>query len=139
MAAGLLSLTVSWGGDPEDLLIVEEGVSDDEPVALFRDVLADERYRPDLLILVDARLSDYTRVSWNVIGQRVDSLYAATGDAPDLRVAAVVGTAVDFGLWRTWGSMVEARVGAHVYVADTLDDARDWLRTQRRLRSDAAS
>lgn len=128
---------VSWNGDPEDLLIAEEGISEDEPVSHFRDVIADERFRPDLLVLVDARRSDYTRVTWDMIGQRVDSLVAALGQAPDLRISVAAGTSVDFGLWRTWGAMVESRSGAYVHVADSIEEARDWLRRERQARPGA--
>jgi hypothetical protein len=135
----MLHLTVSWDGDPEDLLIAEQGVSEDGPVSLFRDVVADERFRPDLLVLVDARGSDYRPVSWDMIGQRVDSFAAAVGHAPDLRIAVAAVTSVDFGLWRTWGSLVESRCSAQVHVADSLDGAREWLRSELRSRSEARS
>ncbi len=135
----MLRLTVSWDGDPEDLLIAEEGISEDGPVSLFRDVVSDGRFRPDLLILVDARRSDYTPVTWDMIGQRVDSFVAAIGQAPELRISVAAGTSVDFGLWRTWGSMVESRSGAHVHVTDSLDAARGWLRSELELRADPRS
>ena len=131
----LLTLTVTWGGDPEDLLITEEGVSDEQPVTQMKDVFGD-RYRPDLLVLIDARRSDYTRVSSDLIGSRVDSLFSTIGTAPDLRFAVVVGPSVEFGLWRAWGSMVESRVGAQVHVTESLDDARDWLRAEREARAE---
>ena len=128
-------MTVTWGGDPEDVMITEDGVSDDQPVTLMKDVFADARYRPDLLVLIDARRSDYTQVSSDLIGSRVDSLFSAIGVAPELRFAVVVGPSVEFGLWRAWGSMVESRIGAQVQVTESLEDARAWLRAEREERS----
>ena len=128
-------MTVTWGGDPEDVMITENGVSDDQPVTLMKEVFADARYRPDLLVLIDARRSDYTQVSSDLIGSRVDSLFSAIGVAPELRFAVVVGPSVEFGLWRAWGSMVESRIGAQVQVTESPEDARAWLGAERAERS----
>jgi hypothetical protein len=126
---------LSWGGGPEDLLVVADGVATAQLVAEYtREALADERSRPGMLILVDYRKADLSQLTQADLDTRLTMM---TRDATPLqgsKLAIVVGRAVDFGIMRMLhqrGDLVleSAGVDFERHVFESMEEARAWLAT----------
>ncbi len=126
---------LSWGGDPEDVTVTAHGDVTAELVAEYtREALADPRSRPGMLILIDYRDADLSRLTQADLDQR---LAAMTRDATPLqggRLAIVVGQPVDFGIMRMLhqrGDLLLERAGIDFerHVFESIDEGRAWLAT----------
>ena len=124
---GPVEFEVTWGGDPEDVLIVTSGVANVEGLRAMSDaVLLDYRYQPTMLALLDHSLLDWTYMTSGAIRRRADDLADMVARIGSGCVAVVVRTP-DFGLLRMLQSISNRP-------RQRCDDARTWLREPPRLR-----
>lgn len=119
---------LTWGGDPEDLLVTTSGAATLDGLAAYMQAgLDDERYRPDLRVIIDHRELSFAHFTRADIERRVEAIVRQRRDDGP-KVAVVVGPSVDFGLVRMLGTMVKSRTGDEYTVFYTLAEARAWLR-----------
>src|SRR4051794_8831925 len=100
---------------------------------MTRAVLAEERYREGLAILIDHSETRWSRLSAQDARRRVQLLERQAEQIGRQRVAFVVSGAADFGVGRMLTLLVEGRADIESRIFYSADDARAWLR-QRYLR-----
>jgi hypothetical protein len=125
----MMGWELTWGGDPEDLLITTWGVATLDGLDNYaREGMTDERFRPDMRLLVDHRRLDFTGLTSSDFRERADSVAARSAVAPDLAIAVVVGRTVDYGLLRMQATLIADRTGDQYALFYSMDEARQWLR-----------
>ena len=124
-----LEFEIRFGGDPEDVLETAWGIA--TPAGLLAAnaaLLADERFRPGLRILVDHTNLDWSAMSGADMRVRAEQLRRLNGPLAGGRVATVTRGTVDFGLQRMSDGLVDGDLTFARRVFSTFEDARAWLR-----------
>src|SRR5690348_12210773 len=92
---------VTWGGDPEDVLVVTSGVASVEGLRAMGDaVLLDGRYQPGMCAILDHTLLDWSGLTTSEIRRRAGDLPEIRTRIGTSRIASVVATTAAFGLLR---------------------------------------
>jgi len=121
---------VTWGGDPEDILVVTSGVVTVEGLrAMGEVVLLDARYQPGMLALLDHTLLDWSGITSSEIRRRAVDLPDIRTRIGTTRIASVVATTVAFGLLRMLQIISNDALDNAIFY--TRDDARAWLREEQ--------
>ncbi len=131
---------ITWGGDPEDVYVASSGIATVEGLnAWVQDLLADPRFRPGLLVLVDERRLDWSQMRPENIERRVDLIAKDAARFGDAYGAMVVGRQVDYGVARIEQAHVDSRpeLRPRLRVFLSVEEARKWLR--ERAAADAGS
>jgi hypothetical protein len=124
-----VEFTISWDGEPEDVTVTTSGDASVEDLdAMTRAVLAEERYREGLAILIDHSETRWSRLSAQDARRRVQLLERQAEQIGRQRVAFVVSGAADFGVGRMLTLLVEGRADIESRIFYSADDARAWLR-----------
>jgi hypothetical protein len=120
---------VTWGGDPEDLLIRTSGPATvPELNTMVAQVLADPRFRPGLKVLLDHREAGFTGFTTAHLRSRADQAAWQLQQGRPSRVALVFGRDLYLVVGRLLESFISARTSIAIKTFRTLDDARVWLR-----------
>jgi hypothetical protein len=120
---------VRWEGDPEDVSITTSGVAVVRDLdAMMKEVIADERYRDGLKILID-----HTQTDWSILGaadlqMRADLIGEIADPIGRQQVAFVVSGRLNHEIAKMLGARLGPEVGIVAKAFTSLDEARDWLR-----------
>ncbi len=88
-----MEFTFEFGGAPQDLTILASGIADvDGYLRMYADLVADPRFRSDMLILVEQSALDLSRCSNEEIEQIAVSLAERDWRFPPRAVAIVAST-----------------------------------------------
>jgi hypothetical protein len=124
-----MEFTISWEGEPEDVTVTTSGDASVEDLdAMTRAVLADERYREGLGILIDHSETRWSRLTAQDARRRVQLLERQAKQIGRQRVAFVVSGAADFGVGRMLTLLVEGRADIESRIFYSAEEARSWLR-----------
>lgn len=119
---------ITWSGDPEDLLVRTSGVASlDGLDALSQELLTDQRFRPDLRVLIDHSDLSFTNLTREDFSLRIDAVDREQRPS-GLKIAVVSQRKADYGLLRMLGTRIAERTGNEYRVFYTLTAARAWLR-----------
>src|SRR5207244_5324682 len=92
----MLEFELTWGGDPEDLLVTTAGVATPEGILAYRRAInEDERLRPGLLILVDHRALDWSQMTTPQIRTQSELFPRDAERLGAATIAVVMGSPVD--------------------------------------------
>jgi hypothetical protein len=121
---------VQWDGDPEDLCVTTSGVASVEDLdGMMRETIADPQWRDGMKILLD-----HTQTDWSVLGSGdLDRRAALVENIADGIGRQQVAFVVTGRLNQEIGKMLGARLSEIGFVAKafvSLDEARDWLRSE---------
>jgi hypothetical protein len=122
---------VQWGGDPEDLRVTTSGVAAvDDLDAMMREAIADPQWRDGMKILID-----HTQTDWAVFGagdlQRRAELIGEIADPiGSQQVAFVVNGRLNHEIAKMLGARLGPGVGIVGKAFTSLDEAREWLRSE---------
>jgi hypothetical protein len=120
---------VTWGGDPEDLLIRTSGPATvPELNTMVAQVLADPRFREGLKVLLDHREAGFTGFTTAHLRSRADQAAWQLQQGRPKRVALVFGRDLYLVVGRLLESFISARTSIAIKTFRTLEDARVWLR-----------
>ena len=119
---------ITWGGDPEDVLMTTSGVGGmTEVEAMLREAVADPRWADGTRVLIDHTQTDWSGVTTSDLEQHAERLIR--GDIPLGRqqFAIVVREGQDYVAQRTLGFRLDRKVPFLVRYFSSLTDARAWL------------
>jgi hypothetical protein len=124
-----MEFTISWGGDPEDVAVTTEGPASVEDLdAMVRAIVDDERYRPDLSVLVDHSNARWSNLSLDDARRRAALLELQADALGHPRVAFVVSRAADYGVGRMLQLLTEGKAPIESRIFYSAAEARAWLR-----------
>jgi len=119
---------LTWGGNAEDLLIRTSGAATvPEMNAMVETVLADERFRPGLKVLVDHREAGFTGFTTEHLRKRADQAAWQLRQGKPSKVAIVVGRDIFVVAGRLLESFIRARTSIAFRTFRTVEDARAWI------------
>ncbi len=124
-----MEFELSWGGDPEDLLVRMSGVAQAEDLEALREAVEDPRWRPGLRVLLDERQLDWSEMSSADIERRAAFLAENRDLIGHNYTAVVTSKSSDFGMLRMEQALIERRVPYELGIFRTLEEARAWLRS----------
>ncbi len=131
MEPGLTWTTEFPETGPVDLVVQTRGVASlDGLDAWTRAVVADERRRPGMRVLIDHRALDWSRFGRADVFRRVDAVLAVLDESEVAAVAVVLGSPLAYGLQRMMQAYtLEAaeRAGIRFGAFFAVDDAVAWL------------
>jgi len=140
--ASFVEHEITWGGDPEDVIVTTWGTATIEGLnAWVQEGLADPRYRPGLRVLIDQRKLDWSELSLKDVQQRIELFVSETARLDHARAAVVMGAPVDFGIARMEQAYVELHpeLKFEIGVFLSIEKAREWLREEAAQDSPADS
>jgi hypothetical protein len=119
---------ITWGGDPEDVLVTTSGEASVEgTTGWVQDVIDDLRFQPELRVLVDHRTTRLSAMTREDVHRRADLITRDKHRFGVQRVAFVVRNLVDYGVARKIQLLTEARRPFLSRVFLNMDEARQWL------------
>ena len=124
-----MEFSISWDGEPEDVTVTTTGpTSVEELDAMVRALVADERYRAGLCILIDHSEAQWSSLSMADARRRAALLEEQASELGQPRVAFVVSRTADFGVGRMMQLMTEGKALFESRIFYSTDEARTWLR-----------
>jgi hypothetical protein len=120
---------MTWGGEPEDLLVTTSGVAVvDDLDAMMREAIVDTRWRDGMKILID-----HTQTDWAILGagdlqRRADLIGEIADRIGHQQVAFVVRGRLDNEIAKMLGARLGPEVAIVAKTFTSLPEAREWLR-----------
>jgi hypothetical protein len=123
--------TIDFGGEPQDVTITTSGPANAEGLLGFvRDLVADPRYRPGMLILVDHLAVDPSTITGADIRAQAQTVVALDDQIGPSTVAIVVPNPLAFGYARMYElHAAPAQLRSRVFYSR--GEALEWLASHR--------
>jgi hypothetical protein len=124
--------SIDFGGDPQDVTLTTSGDATPQGFARMNSELAqDERFQPQMLVLVDHTHLVVNDLTWSDINTISDQ-FSHHDELPSLTIAMVAPRPLQFG--RAWMSAALADATETARVFSTREAALAWLRQVRDAR-----
>ncbi len=126
-----MEYSIQFGGMPEDVTITTSGLADaDGLIGFVRDLVANPRFRPGMLILVDHMAIDASRLTGADVQAQARVVVELAGRLGRSKVAIVVPTPLTFGYARMYEHYAaETELESRVFYSRR--DAVAWLDSHR--------
>lgn len=123
--------SIRFGGVPQDVTITTSGLADaDGLIGFVRDLVANPRFRPGMLILVDHMAIDASKLTGADVRAQADVVVSLAERLGPTTVAIVVPTPLTFGYARMYEHHAsETQLDTRVFYSRR--DALEWLESKR--------
>jgi hypothetical protein len=123
--------SIEFGGVPQDVTITTFGMADaDGLIGFVRDLVANPRFRPGMLILVDHMSIDASKLTGADVRAQAGVVVGLSEKLGPSKVAIVVPTPLTFGYARMYEHHA-AETQLHSRVFYSRRDALAWLESER--------
>jgi hypothetical protein len=126
-----VNYSIEFGGVPQDVTITTFGMADaDGLIGFVRDLVANPRFRPGMLILVDHMSIDASKLTGADVRAQAGVVVGLSEKLGPSKVAIVVPTPLTFGYARMYEHHA-AETQLHSRVFYSRRDALAWLESER--------